>query len=62
MLGSSLPGACSKGGCESCEYPPEEGVWVLSCNNEVDGRQHEETMDGMSNDTAGYIFSQTGEQ
>lgn len=59
---SSLPGACSEGSCESCEYPPEEGVRVLPCNNEVDGGQHKKTMDGMSNDAAGYIFSQTGKQ
>lgn len=58
----SLPGTCSKGSCESCEYAPEEGVWVLPRNSEVDGGQHQETMDGMSNDTAGYIFPQTGEQ
>lgn len=59
-MSSSLPRACSEGGCQSCEYPPEEGVWVFPCNDEVDGRQHKKAMDGMSNYTAGYIFSQTG--
>lgn len=57
---SVLPGACSKGSCESSEYAPEEGVWVLPRKNKVDCRQHKKTMDGMSDDTARYIFSQTG--
>lgn len=57
-----LPGACSEGCCQSCEYPPEEGVRVFPCNDEVDGRQHKKAMDGMSNDTAGDVFSQTGKQ
>lgn len=57
-----LPGACSEGCCQSCENPPEEGVWVLPCNDKVDSGQHKKAMNGMSDDTAGYVFSQTGKQ
>lgn len=57
-----LPGGCAKSCCKSCEYPPEEGVWVFSCKDKVDGGEHKETVDGMSNNTAGNIFSQTGKQ
>lgn len=33
--------------------------YLLISANKVNGRQHERAMGGMSNDIAGYIFSQT---
>lgn len=57
-----LPGGRAKRCCKSCEYPPEEGVWVFSCKDKVDGGEHKETVDGVSNNAAGNIFSQTSEQ
>lgn len=58
----SLPGGRAKCCCKSGEYPPEEGVRVFSREDKVNSGEHKETMDGVSNNTAGNIFSQTGEQ
>lgn len=57
-----IPGARSKRSCESREYSPEEGIGVLPRNNKVDGRQHQKTVDSMSDDAGGDVFSQTGKQ
>lgn len=56
--GILLPGARSEGRCQSCKYAPEEGVRVLPRYDEVDGGQHEKAVDGVTDDTAGDVFSQ----
>lgn len=58
----SVPGAGSKRCGQGCEYAPEEGVRVFPRDDKVDQRQHEDAVDGVADDAAGYVFAQTGKQ